>query len=155
MSIWSVSITELVNLFKGALLALSPWLIRAKIPITIFAAYDDYDEICTLLFQKIVVASLSEALIDYNPLADYGLVRNNYYDRSFISVHREDGDKEQLSLIAFEFENEKQLFLKVATLGSDLNVIDIHQLIPDRVRFGLVRNLGTTTNEIFELKVEI
>lgn len=51
---WNTSVTELIMVFRGALISIIPWLERAKIYWKNGESYDDWDNIVNALYENIV-----------------------------------------------------------------------------------------------------
>ena len=60
---WHVTSTELIKNFRGALLSIMPWVIKSKIPYLVENAYDDWDEIVSVLYEQSVMNQLSTLIL--------------------------------------------------------------------------------------------
>jgi len=86
---WQTTVSGLVLIFRDALAALVPHMERAKLPWREGEAYDEWDEISEVIFDKIVAQSLRCALGPEGEslrLPRYDMVYDNYRDFSFIAV---------------------------------------------------------------------
>ena len=85
---WATSVSELVGLFRDALLALIPVFERAHIPWRDGESYDQWDEVGAVLFDKLVREPLTWALDDGPDLSllDYDLAVPTWSGRSFVAV---------------------------------------------------------------------
>ena len=155
MKCWKTSVTELMGIFKGALCALLPWFVHAKIPFTSQESYDDFDEISTVLFRRIVTDSLAESLAGIDEIPNYGVAISDYQNHSFILVKRSGRGAERLAFIALEFDKNHTPKIKVAALRADLAVIGIEIIDYDGLSFALARNQKEGIDEICDVKVEI
>jgi len=155
MNHWRTSVSELIEIFKGALLALAPWLDRAKIPITTENAYDDYDEISSVLFRQIVQATVEDALDGYENLADYGIHLENYKSHSFLQASFPSSGQEPMSFVGFEFDKQHNILAKIALLNEDLSVKKYEKRECEAMSLVLARNQKGEIREIHEIKIEI
>ncbi len=155
MSTWKVSISELVKIFKGALVALIPWLGRARIPFAREDAYDDFDEISGTLFKRIVCATVDDALEGFGGLASYGMHRKNYESFSFIQIKNPNSHNDMTGFVAFEFDQESKIYIKVAVLNDDLSVKEFQSWLWQDLRFSLMRNCNGELSEIVEAEIDI
>lgn len=86
--IWEVSVSDLIAIFREALLALVPQMEKARIPWREGEAYDDWDDIATSLYTSIVARSVQNSLqarpgVDLPP---YDLLEESYADSAYIEV---------------------------------------------------------------------
>ena len=84
---WNVTVTGLMKVFQGALLAIIPWAERARIPWKDDSCYDDWEEICDVLFRRIVSATLHSGNVPSAPLVKYGVCVEDYSNFSLVGVH--------------------------------------------------------------------
>lgn len=93
---WRTSVTELMLIFRSALVSLVPSMEQARIAWREPEAYDDWDDIAATLYHNIVVRSLqwSELGDERLTLPEYGLVRPQY-SGSVIVVDSEHGRRDQ------------------------------------------------------------
>jgi hypothetical protein len=91
MTLWRTNIGELLRIFRDAMKALVPQLKRAKIEWRDGAAYDDWDEIAQILYEKIVVSSLLWAMPEEKRelfhLSVYGMTYSAYASNAVITVN--------------------------------------------------------------------
>jgi hypothetical protein len=85
---WTTTVTELLGLFREALLALVPIAERAKISWRDGEAYDDWDAIAAALFNNLVVRGLryGDATLMQSEFTQYDTVLPFYRSVAFISV---------------------------------------------------------------------
>ena len=68
-----ISVDELMRNFRGALIAIIPWLERAKIKWKRGESYDDWDSIAETLYTSIVLNSINSEMIN-TQVADYDFI---------------------------------------------------------------------------------
>jgi hypothetical protein len=85
---WVTTVTELMQIFHDSLESLLPHLERARLPWREGQAYDEWDEISRVLFEKFVTESLKWAIAaeDTLNLPEYDLSYESYEGRSLILV---------------------------------------------------------------------
>lgn len=86
---WFFTVTDLLLTFRGALSCLVPYIETAKIEWREGEAYDEWDDICEVLFNKMVIATLASALQErgFSPeLPSYDMSIETYDGTSFIDV---------------------------------------------------------------------
>src|SRR5512143_2384891 len=85
---WTTSVSDLLGLFRDALVALVPIAERARIRWRDGEAYDDWDAIASAIFDNLVVRSLnySDALPQPTQFAGYDTVLPSYRNVTFLSV---------------------------------------------------------------------
>lgn len=97
MTMWRTTVTDVVLVFRDALRALVPHVTKAKIEWREDAAYDDWDEIAQMLFEKIVVASavwaLPEAERSQIHFAAYDVMYESYAGKAVIVVNTPNREK--------------------------------------------------------------
>src|SRR4051794_1808978 len=120
MTMWRAPVTDVVLIFRDALRALVPHVMRAKIEWREGAAYDDWDEIAQVLYDKIVVASTVWALPDdERSIIEFSLYNTtyaSYADKTVIVVNEKlDGER----LVFHSFATQDQPFDTVRTIAVD------------------------------------
>ena len=102
MGTWHTDPTELVSIFRRALVALIPVAEAARIPWRDADAYDDWDEIARVLFNQIVLRSLEWAGVgkeDGFTFPEYGMYLEDYSSHHVIGV-RTQQTHERLAVVA-------------------------------------------------------
>src|SRR5690606_20593651 len=87
---WKTSVTELLVISRGALLAIIPWLEKAKIKWKEDEAYDDWDNIAESLYANIVCSSLIGEVATEYQITKYNFNYDNYSSVNFIEVRNKD-----------------------------------------------------------------
>jgi len=155
MSRWKVSVSELIRIFQGALLALVPWLTKAKIPIKSHDSYDDYDEIVSVLFRRIVMGSVDGALSGFLDLAVYGMHLETYKSCSFLLAKFQGSDNEMMSFVEFQFDLKQNVVARIAILNDDLSVREFQTRECGEMWFELARNRKGEISILHEVEVEL
>ncbi len=85
---WATSVRNLVLNFHDTLVALTPYMDKAKIGWRDEEAYDDWDEIAQSLCRNMIMRSVQFSLEDEDGLTmpEYGTVYPSYEGKSFIEV---------------------------------------------------------------------
>ena len=81
---WNTSVTELIRIFRGALLSIIPWLEKAKIKWNEGEAYDDWDNIVESLYLNLVCSTLNGEVSVENNIAKYNFTYSDYSTINFI-----------------------------------------------------------------------
>lgn len=115
---WDTTVGELVVLFRSALKALIPTLERARIPWRDGEAYDQWDEIGSVLYSRLVVEPLTCALkIAATPgVAAYDVFRQDWRDISFVAVRHPDLQHEKVAAFLYLASNDDPLDTVVVNL---------------------------------------
>jgi hypothetical protein len=114
----SFDVSELVGLFRDALVALLPIMDKSRIEWRDGRTYDPWEEIERTLYHSIIGSCVDnvEPSGSIARLAAYGLERSSYADRSFL-VASDDKHAAFLELAANREPFSEAVFLK---LGTDL-----------------------------------
>jgi len=155
MSNWKVSISELIKILQGALVALVPWLKSAKIPISSNNSYDDYDEIADVLFRRIVKASIENDLSGFEDLAVYGMHIKSYKCHSFLLAKFPDSNEDMISFIEFRFDLKHNILARIALLNENLSVKEFQTRDCSEMTLELARNKKGVISTIHEIEVEL
>ena len=84
---WTTTVSDLVATFRSGIASLVPTLEQAHIPWRDEDAYDQWDEIASLLYRVVVAEPLSHAVaVPDIELAPYDMVLESYAAYSFIEV---------------------------------------------------------------------
>jgi hypothetical protein len=110
------AVTELVGLFREALLALLPVMEKSRIKWREGESYDPWEEIERALYKSIIGSCVENAtsIQPIFPLAAYGLVYPTYADRSFLVP----SDNERIAFLEFGTGAEpfdEAIFLELGT----------------------------------------
>lgn len=136
---WKTSVNELIAIFKGALIALVPWLEKAKINWKENEHYDDWDNIANVLFNNIICSSLFGEILEEYPIARYDFEYDNYSELNFILVKSEDYDGHNLAFVSFQSISLPLDHIKVAMLNDSDKVVEYLTLEADNIEFSFVR----------------
>jgi hypothetical protein len=152
----STSVNQLTHIFHDAILALVPAMDKAGITWKNEQAYDDWDEICSVLYKNIllnaIIFSFGEFKIE--SIAGYGFVYKHYQNQSFISVECKNSEYEMLAFVEFRtshipFDTVKAAILEPKTL----NVISYLELNYLDCQFYFVGNENGKFSTISELRL--
>lgn len=155
MSVFKTTVSELVGIFADSVEALLPHLARAKIAFTAEAAYDDFDEITAVLFNRIVRASVGDELEGWYQLAAYGMYNGSYSSRSFIRVHSLTNKTDLLGFVEIEFDENRNVWVKAAKLDGELSVSGFERLAPNCCDFSMIKNKASGWVEFSEVEVKL
>ncbi len=151
--IWETSVSKLIQAFQQSLVALLPMMERVKIPWKDGNAYDDWDEICDVLFKNIVVNSLHCRLSDSKPLPPYGIRQDNYESKSFIGIEMQ--NVSHAAFVGFKSGEEPFNQLEVAILNKDFYCIEYRTIGFDNVCFFLYKNSNKDIEQVNMLEIEL
>jgi hypothetical protein len=151
----NTSVTELLVIFRGAMLAIIPWLEKAKIKWRDDEAYDDWDNIAESLYQNIVVSSLIGEVISEHNIAKYNFIYDNYALINHIKITVNNMPEKAYVFVALQSINSPFDCVKASVLDHDYKVIDTAILNMDGLEFIFVKNDNGTRIYIDKLSVEL
>lgn len=152
---WKTSVTELLLILRGALMAIIPWIEKAKIKWTDEEAYDDWDNIAESLYQNIVCSSLTGEVASEYQIAKYNF---NYWDYSlmnFIGVRHKDNAEKKFAFVAFQSNLSPMDSVKVAELDKLNKVVDYTNLKLESLDFVFVKNLNGKKEVIDSIEIAL
>ena len=123
---WEISVTELMTIFKEAIISIIPWLEKAKIPWKEGEIYDDGEDIYRSLYENIVIGSILREILPINRIAKYGFHYENYFET-----------------LSTPLDN-----VKVAILDDSDIVIGFLILKQEGLKYAFVKNNNGTDKEI-------
>jgi hypothetical protein len=150
---WKTSVTELLAIFKGALLAIIPWLEKAKIKWKEGEAYDDWDNISESLYKNIVCSSLIGEIASENTIAKYNFNYDDYSSIDFIEVRSKENYEKKFAFVAFQTNSSPMDTVKVAELDKTNKVIGYTNLKFDSSKFVFVKNVNGKKEVIDNIEV--
>lgn len=150
---WKTSVTELLVILRGALMAIIPWLEKAKIKWTDEEAYDDWDNIAESLYQNIVCSSLSGEIASEYQIAQYNFNYEDYSSINFIGVRHKDNPEKKFAFVAFQSNLSPMDSVKVAELDRLDKVVDYTKLNLDSLDFVFVKNLNGKKEVIDSIEI--
>ncbi|MFH2050320.1 MAG: hypothetical protein ABIJ12_12835 [bacterium] len=151
-----ISISELINIFRGSMISLIPWFEKLKIPWKDLDAYDDYDEIAEVLFKNMVALNLiTEDDLDCSELPRYDFDYKDYSEFSFICIPSED---ENLFKVFVGYSSKIMPFEKI-----DIAIVDKNNLCVKGTEtinntdqeFTFIRNVKGNLQEIKHVEVKL
>lgn len=137
---WNTSVTELLGIFRGALLAIIPWIEKAKIKWKEGEAYDDWDDIADCLYRNIVCSSLTGEIASDYPIAKYNFQYEDYSSVDFIQIKSERHSDKYLAFVAFQSIFAPLDNIKVAELDKSDKVVKHLDLKQEDLQFVFVKN---------------
>lgn len=152
-NIWETSVTELLEIFKGSILAVIPWLEKAKIKWNEGEAYDDWDNIVEVLYQNIVCSSLSGETSSEYKIAKYNFIYDNYSSLNYIAVRDENNYNERFAFVSFHSESFAMDSIKIAKLDKTNNVVGYNNLKLEGLNFVFVKHINGMKEVIDEIVV--
>lgn len=101
MSLWETTVNELMEIFHQALLAMIPIAEKARMPWKEPDTYDDWDEICEVIYKSIIIQSIrnDDKNIKLQPILKYDARVDDYSQLSFITKEQ---SSEYLAFVCFE-----------------------------------------------------
>ena len=150
---WKTSVTELLAIFRGALLAIIPWLEKAKIKWKEGEAYDDWDNIAESLYKNIVCSSLTGEVASEYEIAKYNFNYDDYVSINFIEVKSKDNSEKKFAFVAFQSNSSPMDSVKVAELDKTEKVIGYTNLKFDSLDFVFVKNFNGKQEVIDSIEV--
>lgn len=152
---WKTTVNELLLIFRGALMAVIPWLEKAKIKWKEGEAYDDWDNIAASLYQNIVCSSLTgEVSSDYS-IAKYNFHYEDYLLIDFIQVRSKSYSDKNFAFVSFQSNSSPLDTVKVAELNKSDKVDGYTNLKLDGLEFVFVKNFEGKKEIIKELDVMV
>ncbi|MFO7575176.1 MAG: hypothetical protein R6W67_08470 [Bacteroidales bacterium] len=149
------SVTDLVVIFRGALLAIIPWLEKAKIKWEDGEAYDDWDNIAESLYKNIVCSTLTGEVASEYKIAKYNFNYNNYTSMNYIEVKYKDKSEKTFVFVAFQSNSSLLDSVKVAELDKTDNVVGYTKLKYENLEFVFVKYCNGKKEVIDNLEVEL
>jgi hypothetical protein len=150
---FKISVNELVAIFRGALLAIIPWIEKAKIKWKEGEAYDDWDNIAESLYNNIVCSSLTGNVASEYEIAKYNFYYDDYATTSFILVRSKNNPEKRFAFVHFQSNSSPMDTVKVAELDKKDNVIGYVDLKFCDSSFIFVRNINGRKKIIDRIEV--
>lgn len=141
MNNWKTSVGELLAIFRGALLAIIPWIEKAKIKWKEGDAYDDWDNIADSLYRNIFCSSLAGEIASDYSITKYNLHYEDYSSIDFIEVRSKEYSEKKFAFVAFQSNSSPLDSVKVAELDKMDKVAGYTNLKFDGLEFVFVKNI--------------
>lgn len=154
------SVQELVLAFRKALVVLTPLMDQVGIAWRDADAYDDWDEICQVLYKNIVMRSIEFSTTLGNELEapEYGMVYPSYGELSFVELLGRTFDPGRCQVFV-GFSSRAQPFDSVryqTICRPDFSAVGEPKIIPiDEVSFRFVLNEQGRRRHLSVLTVQI
>jgi hypothetical protein len=155
MNTWNTSVTELLLIFRGALLAIIPWLEKAKIKWKEGEAYDDWDNIVESLYKNIVCSSLTGEVASEYRIAKYNFNYGDYSSINYIELRSKDELEKRFAFIAFQCYSSSLDNIKVAELNKTDKVVGYTNLKLESLEFIFVKNIDGKKQLIDSIEVAL
>ncbi|MDX2282733.1 MAG: hypothetical protein NW241_01165 [Bacteroidia bacterium] len=152
---WKTSVTELLAIFRGALLSIIPWLEKAKIKWKEGEAYDDWDNITESLYANIVCSSMTGEVASEYRVAKYNFNYDDYASIDFIEVKDKDNSEKRFVFVAFQSSFTPLDSIKVAELDKANKVVGYTNLKFDSLEFVFVKNINGKREVINSIEVAL
>jgi hypothetical protein len=150
---WKTSVRELIEIFRGALIAIIPWIERAKIKWKSGEAYDDWDNIAQALYENIVCSSLAGEVASEYSIAKYDFHYDSYSSVDFILIKSKSQMDIKYAFVSFQSSTNPLDSLKVAKLDKSNKVIEFINLEFEEIEFVFVKNNNGKEELIDEIEV--
>ncbi|MBL1181634.1 MAG: hypothetical protein HND27_11055 [Bacteroidetes bacterium] len=149
------TVTELLAIFRGSLLAIIPWLEKAKIKWKEGESYDDWDNITESIYANLVCSSLTGEVVSEYGIAKYNFNYNDYTSMSFIEVKNKDNSEKKFAFVAFQSNFSPLDSVKVAELDKTNKVVRYTNLKFDNLEFVFVKNINGKKEVIDSIEVAL
>lgn len=150
---WKISINELLSIFRGALIAIIPWLEKAKIKWKEGEAYDDWDNIAESLYRNIVCSSLTGEVAPEYSIAKYNFHYEDYSFTDFIQVRSGSYLDKNFVFVSFQSNSSPFDAVKVVELNKSNKIVGYLTLILDDLEFAFIKNEDGKKVVISELEI--
>ena len=150
---WKTSVTELLVIFRGALLSIIPWIEKAKIRWKEGEAYDDWDNIAEALYNNIVCSSLAGEVASVYTIAKYNFLYEDYNFVDFIGMECKSNLEKKFVFMAFQSDSSPFDSIKAAELDNSNAVIKVTTLKFDDLKFAFVKNIDGRIEVMDEIEI--
>lgn len=137
---WETTISELLAIYRGALIAIIPWLEKAKINWKEGESYDDWDKIAGTLYENIVYSSITGEISQNESIASYDFHYNDYSAIDSIQVISNEYSNSKFAFVSFQSIAFPMDTIEVAALNSSYKVIEYLTMKVEGSEFVLVKN---------------
>lgn len=137
---WHTTVNELLSIFRGALIAIIPWIEKAQIKWKEGESYDDWDNISESLYKNIVCSSLISEVASEYYIAKYDLQYQEYSKIDFIQVMSNNYPDKQFAFVSYSSNQIPFDSVKVAELDKTFKVIGYLNLNLEDLDFAYVKN---------------
>lgn len=115
----SVSVNELLEVFRNASIDLVPWVERVGIRWKDGESYDDWDNITEALYTSIVCSTLLGEVADDYDMARYGFRCDDYSKTNHILVRSRSAKEVEMAFIGYSSIAHPMDAIRVAVLSRD------------------------------------
>lgn len=152
---WTTSVNELIFIFRGALIAIIPWLEKAKIKWKEGEAYDDWDNIAESLYRNVVCSSLTGEIASDYSIAKYNFEYEDYSLIDFIQVRSKNYPDKCFAFVSFQSNSFPLDCVNVVELNEADKVLGNMNLKINDLEFNFVKNKKGKKEIINEIKVKL
>ena len=150
---WEVTASELMNILRGSLMALVPWLERAHIKWNEEYSYDDWDNIVKVLYENIICSSVAgEVRSEYN-MAKFGFYYNDYSKCDYIRIKEKHNNKKNSIFVSFITNLTPFDQVKVAHVDQDEKVLNYSIVNYEELEFEILTKENGSQKVIDRLNV--
>lgn len=152
---WKTTVSELLEIFRGAIIAIIPWVEKAKISWKEGESYDDWDNIVSSLFENIVYASLTENISDKYSLPKYDLQYEDYLDRDFILIRSRKFPNNNFAFISYNTKSSNLSTINAAELDDNYSTIRPVELPLDDLVVGFLMRDKNKIEVLYKLNIDL
>lgn len=142
MNKWKTTVSELLKIFQGALISITPWLSKAKIGWLEGEAYDDWDNISIAIYENVVCCTLYGEILHHYSIAKYGFQYEDYSGVDYIKVKSKIHSDKELVFVSFQSNESPADYVKVAVIDNACKLIDSLSLESSNLTYLFVKNSG-------------
>ena len=157
--VWTTAISTLLEIFGESLNAIVPIMDTMKIGWRDADAYDDWDEIASVLYRNIVEKSIQHSTVTIvdTRLAPYDLLIPSYLEQDYISVIHKGSEKLNLAFIGYSTRKKPFDVVKCVAVDSDYTASEEILYLPvNECEFELVaHNNGHNLRRITRLTIQL
>ncbi len=150
-----ISVNQLLEIFRGAIISIIPWLEKAKIEWQNGKSYDDWDNISIALFQNIVCSSLTGEVSSEYSIAKYEFQYLEYSQLDYILVHTKEHKYKKLAFVSFQSISTPLDFVKVAILDDSEKVLEYIDLPNNNLEFIFNKLTNGVKEKISEVDIVV
>ena len=148
-----ISVNQLLEIFRGAIISIIPWLEKAKIEWQSGKSYDDWDNIAIALYQNIICNSLTGEVLSQYSIAKYDFHYSDYSQLDYILVHSNEHMNKKLAFVSFLSISTPLDFVEVAILDDFEKVLEYINLSNNNLEFIFIKLTNGIKKKIIEVNI--